>query len=95
MMKASYDLEADAFAAWFAPEGVTSERTKEVAPGVFVGFDADGGRLGLRCLAWGGGSTGHTAPHGKSMRRPTEFLRFEQVWMGGPCRACRGWRGAP
>ena len=27
MMKTSYDPEADAFAAWFAPEGVTSERT--------------------------------------------------------------------
>jgi uncharacterized protein YuzE len=43
MMKTSYDPEADAFAAWFAPEGVTSERTEEVAPGVFVDFDADGG----------------------------------------------------
>ena len=94
MMKTSYDPEADAFAAWFAPEGVTSERTKEVAPGVFVDFDADGGRLGLRCLAWGGGSTGHTAPHGKSMRRPTEFLRSEQAWVAPAGHAAAG-GGAP
>ncbi len=53
MMKTSYDSEADAFAAWFAPEGVTSERTEEVAPGVFVDFDADGGAIGIEVLSVG------------------------------------------
>ena len=53
MMKTSYDPEADAFAAWFAPEGVVSERTEEVAPGVFVDFDADGEAIGVEVLSVG------------------------------------------
>ena len=51
MMKTSYDPEADAFAAWFAPEGVKSDRTDEVAPGVFVDFDATGRAIGLEVLS--------------------------------------------
>ncbi len=51
MMKTSYDPEADAFAAWFAPEGVTSDRTEEVAPGVFVDFDAAGRAIGVEVLS--------------------------------------------
>ena len=51
MMKTSYDPEADAFAAWFAPEGVESDRTDEVAPGVFVDFDATGRAIGLEVLS--------------------------------------------
>ena len=51
MMRTSYDPEADAFAAWFAPEGVRSERTEEVAPGVFVDFDADGRAIGVEVLS--------------------------------------------
>ena len=53
MMKTSYDPEADAFAAWFAPEGMRSERIKEVAPGVFVDFNADGGAVGVEVLSVG------------------------------------------
>jgi uncharacterized protein YuzE len=51
MMKTSYDPEADAFAAWFAPEGVRSDRTDEVAPGVFVDFDAAGRAIGVEVLS--------------------------------------------
>ena len=51
MMKTSYDPEADAFAAWFAPEGVQSDRTDEVAPGVFVDFDAAGRAVGVEVLS--------------------------------------------
>ena len=50
MMKTSYDPEADAFAAWFAPEGVKSDHTDEVAPGVFVDFDAAGCAIGVVVL---------------------------------------------
>lgn len=51
MMKTSYDPEADAFAAWFAPEGVQADRTEEVAPGVFVDFDAAGRAIGVEVLS--------------------------------------------
>jgi uncharacterized protein YuzE len=51
MMKTSYDPEADAFAAWFAPEGATSDRTTEVAPGVFVDFDAHGNAIGVEVVS--------------------------------------------
>ena len=51
MMKTSYDPDADAFAAWFAPEGVTSDRTDEVAPGMFVDFDAAGRPIGVEVLS--------------------------------------------
>lgn len=44
MMRTSYDPDADAFYAPFAPEGVAIDGTEEVAPGVMVDFDADGGR---------------------------------------------------
>ncbi len=51
MMKTSYDPEADAFAVWFAPEGVESDHTDEVAPGVFVDFDAAGRAVGVEVLS--------------------------------------------
>jgi uncharacterized protein YuzE len=51
MMKTSYDPEADAFAAWFAPEGIKSDRSEEVAPGVFVDFDASGNAIGIEVLS--------------------------------------------
>ena len=51
MMKTSYDPEADAFAAWFAPEGVKSDRTDEVAPAMFVDFDSTGCAIGLEVLS--------------------------------------------
>lgn len=51
MMKTSYDPEADAFAAWFAPEVIKSDRTEEVAPGVFVDFDVAGNAIGIEVLS--------------------------------------------
>jgi uncharacterized protein YuzE len=51
MMKTSYDPEADAFAAWFAPEGIKTDRTEEVAPGVFVDFDTAGNAIGIEILS--------------------------------------------
>ncbi len=50
-MKTSYDPEADAFPAWFVPEGVKSDRTDEVAPGVFVDFDAARCAIGVEVLS--------------------------------------------
>lgn len=51
MIKTSYDPEADAFAAWFAPEGTKSDRTEEVAPGVLLDFDAAGNAIGIEVLS--------------------------------------------
>lgn len=50
MMRTSYDPEADAFYARFAPDGVAIEGTDEVAPGVMVDFDADGDVVGIEVL---------------------------------------------
>lgn len=50
MMRTSYDPEADAFYARFAPGGVAVEGTDEVAPGVMIDFDADGDVVGIEVL---------------------------------------------
>lgn len=50
MMRTSYDPEADAFYARFAPEGVKVERTQEVAPNVMIDFDTDGDVVGIEVL---------------------------------------------
>lgn len=50
MMRTSYDPEADAFYARFAPDGVAIEGTDEVAPGVMVDLDADGDLVGIEVL---------------------------------------------
>ena len=50
MMRTSYDPEADAFYARFAPEGVAIDSTREVAPGVMVDFDAEGDVVGIEVL---------------------------------------------
>ena len=51
MMRTSYDPEADAMFVWFAPDGVTSARTEEVAEGVLLDFDAEGKVIGIEVLA--------------------------------------------
>lgn len=51
MIKTSYDPDADAFAAWFAPEETKSDRTEEVTPGVLVDFDAAGTAIGIEVLS--------------------------------------------
>ncbi len=50
MIQTSFDPEADAFSVWFAPAGVNSAGTEEVAPGVMLDFDADGRVIGIEVL---------------------------------------------
>ncbi len=50
MMRTSYDPEADAMFVWFAPEGVKSAETEEVAPGVMLDFDDEGEVIGVEIL---------------------------------------------
>jgi uncharacterized protein YuzE len=50
MIKTSYDPDADAFAAWFAADGATVDHTDEVAPGVFIDFDAAGNAIGIEVI---------------------------------------------
>ena len=49
-MKTSYDPEADAMFVWFGPDGASSARTEEVAPGVMLDFDEDGRVIGIEVL---------------------------------------------
>lgn len=51
MMRTSFDPEADAFYARFAPEGVVIDATLEVAPGVMVDLDAAGHLVGIEVLS--------------------------------------------
>ncbi len=51
MIKTSYDPEADAFAARFAPAGAATVETREAAPGVMLDFDADGNVIGIEVLS--------------------------------------------
>jgi uncharacterized protein YuzE len=51
MITTSYDPEADAFAARFAPQDATSAETREVAPGVMLDFDAEGNVIGVEVLS--------------------------------------------
>jgi uncharacterized protein YuzE len=50
MMRTSYDPEADAMFVWFGPEGVKSDETEEVAPGVMLDFDDNGEVVGIEIL---------------------------------------------
>jgi len=50
MMRTSYDPEADAMFVWFAPEGVKSVETEEVAPGIMLDFDDRGEAIGVEIL---------------------------------------------
>ena len=50
-MGTSYDPEADAFHARFAPDNVSIAETKEVAPGVMVDLDASGQLVGIEVLS--------------------------------------------
>lgn len=51
MMQTSYDPEADAFYARFAPEGTPISETTEVAPGVMIDLDANGQMVGIEVLS--------------------------------------------
>lgn len=50
MLKTSYDPEADAVFVWFGPEGKTSVRTEEAAPGILLDFDEHGRVIGIEVL---------------------------------------------
>ena len=56
MMRTSYDPEADAFYARFAPDGIAIENTQEVAPGVMLDLDHAGNLVGVEGL---GGRSRH------------------------------------
>ena len=51
MIKTSYDPEADAFAARFAPTGAATAETREVAPGIMLDFDTEGTVIGVEVLS--------------------------------------------
>ena len=51
MMKTTYDPEADAFYARFAPEEVPVVQTVEAAPGVMLDLDGDGQLIGVEVLS--------------------------------------------
>jgi uncharacterized protein YuzE len=51
MMRTTYDPEADAFYARFAPDSVTVAKTNEVAPGVNIDLDAAGNLIGVEVLS--------------------------------------------
>ena len=50
MIRTSYDPEADAMFVWFGPEGVKSEGTEEVSPGIMLDFDGEGRVIGIEIL---------------------------------------------
>lgn len=50
-MKTSYDPEADAFYARFAPDGTEIVETREVAPGVLLDLDDQGNMVGVEVLS--------------------------------------------
>jgi uncharacterized protein YuzE len=50
MTRTSYDPEADAFHARFAPEAAVIVGTEEVAPGVMTDFDDKGDVVGLEVI---------------------------------------------
>jgi uncharacterized protein YuzE len=51
MMRTSYDPEADAFYARFAPDRAAVSETREVAPGVMLDLDANGDMIGIEVLS--------------------------------------------
>ena len=49
-IRATYDTEADAIGAHFAPEGAEYHASEEVAPGLTLAFDTAGRMIGLEIL---------------------------------------------
>ena len=50
MIRTNYDPEADVLHVGFGPETETYDGATEVAPGVFVEFDANGNAIGIEVL---------------------------------------------
>jgi uncharacterized protein YuzE len=51
MIRTSYDPEADVLHVSFGPVSTNYDGATEVAPGVFVEFDADGNAIGIEVLS--------------------------------------------
>ena len=51
MMRTTFDPEADAFYARFAPDGTTISETREAVPGVMLDLDASGHLVGIEVLS--------------------------------------------
>jgi uncharacterized protein YuzE len=47
---ATHDAKADAIAVWFAPDGVRSVESEEVAPGLVLDYDESGRVVGVELL---------------------------------------------
>ena len=47
MIRTNYDPQADVLHVAFVPEGVLSDTSEEVAPGVYVEFDPSGNPIGI------------------------------------------------
>jgi len=51
VIRTNYDPEADLFHIGFGPAEATYDGAEEVAPGVFVEFDAAGNAIGVEVLS--------------------------------------------
>ena len=51
MIRTNYDPEADVLHVAFGPENARYDNAREVAPGVFVEFDADGNPIAVEVIS--------------------------------------------
>ena len=51
MIRTNYNPEADVLNVAFGPQGIRSDASEEVAPGVFVEFDPDGNPIGIDIIS--------------------------------------------
>jgi uncharacterized protein YuzE len=51
MIRTNYDPESDVLHVAFGPENAQYDNAQEVAPGVFVEFDADGNSIGIEVIS--------------------------------------------
>ncbi|HEX6442652.1 MAG TPA: DUF2283 domain-containing protein [Stellaceae bacterium] len=51
MIRTNYDPEADVLHVAFGPQGMPSDTSEEVAPGVFVEFDRNGNPIGIEVIS--------------------------------------------
>jgi len=51
VIRTNYDPEADVLHVAFGPQGVPSDTSEEVAPGVFVEFDPNGNLIGIEVIS--------------------------------------------
>jgi len=51
VIRTNYDPEADVLHVTFGPQGVRSDTSEEVAPGVFVEFDPNGAPIGIEVIS--------------------------------------------